>query len=361
MGLIQFSNQYAAELASSITTSSAQLALKSGEGAKFPVIALGDEKYFLVCLVNSAGAREIVKIIQRSSGSDTLIVGSSSADQPSGNVSGRAQEGTSAIAITYTDDHVVELRLTAGIMDAIAGAIPSNVAGMQTVTDPYPAGSASVPADMAGVIQRLQYLIAQITGETYWYIDPSVRTLKSSIVNSIYIPAGMFHPRGDNGAEAAYYTPATNNLTRIVYEFDPDTKKFICLDFKMPEGWNRSTIKAKFDWSHKTGASNGDNVEWEIAAVAMGNNDSLDPTIGTAVTVVDAVDSASASVLRTSPATGAVTVGGSPALNDLIHLRIARKVSDSDNMAAGARLHGVHIQFTESFPDAAGGVAVAAW
>ena len=120
MSEIQFKNQFPAELASSITTGSATLPLKSGHGANFPAIAQGEDKHFFVTIVNSSGAREIVKIVQRASGSDTLVVGSSMADQPGGNASGRAQEGTTALGITYTDPHVIELRLTAGIMQDLA-------------------------------------------------------------------------------------------------------------------------------------------------------------------------------------------------------------------------------------------------
>lgn len=125
MSAVQFSNAFAAELASSLTVGATALSLKSGHGAKFPAIAQGQDKYFMIAVVDKNGNREFIKIIQRTSGSDTLIVGSSMSDQPGGNVSGRAQEGTTALAITYTDDHVVEMRLTAGVMEWVANAIPA--------------------------------------------------------------------------------------------------------------------------------------------------------------------------------------------------------------------------------------------
>lgn len=171
---INFTNQYPAELATDITTGSTTFVLKSGQGANFPQIALGEDKYFLVAVVDKNGNREIVRIIQRSSGSDTLVVGTTAAHQPSGNIAGRAQEGTSAIPVTASDDHVVELRLTAGIMEALAGAIPATTAEMQATADPYPGSAASLATDMAGVIQRIHYLIKQITGEAQWYIDPDI-------------------------------------------------------------------------------------------------------------------------------------------------------------------------------------------
>jgi hypothetical protein len=171
---INFKNQYPAELATDITTGSTTFVLKSGQGANFPQIALGEDKYFLVAVVDKNGNREIARIIQRSAGSDTLVVGTTAAHQPSGDVAGRAQEGTTAIPVTASDDHVVELRLTAGTMEALAGPIPATTAEMQATADPYPASVASLATDMAGVIQRIHYLIKQITGEAQWYIDPDI-------------------------------------------------------------------------------------------------------------------------------------------------------------------------------------------
>src|SRR3972149_832886 len=43
---------------------------------------------------------------------------------------------------------------------------------MQTTTDPYPSGSPSLATYLAGELERLRYLIKQITGEAQWYIDP---------------------------------------------------------------------------------------------------------------------------------------------------------------------------------------------
>lgn len=55
-------------------------------------------------------------------------------------------------------------------------------AQMQAVTDPYPASVASLPTSLQGELQRLRYLIAQITGNTYWYQDPETTI---AILNSM--------------------------------------------------------------------------------------------------------------------------------------------------------------------------------
>ena len=64
------------------------------------------------------------------------------------------------------DNHINNATPT-GIDDA-----SSNLAAMQTTADPYPASSESLATDLAGELQRLRYLIAQLTGQAQWYIDP---------------------------------------------------------------------------------------------------------------------------------------------------------------------------------------------
>jgi len=65
----------------------------------------------------------------------------------------------------------------------------SNVAAMQTTVDPYPAASPSLPTSLAGELQRLRYVLAQITGEAYWYVDPdiSLATVNSYILQGQWI------------------------------------------------------------------------------------------------------------------------------------------------------------------------------
>jgi len=45
---------------------------------------------------------------------------------------------------------------------------------MQTSTDPYPGGATSRPTSLQGELERLRYVIAQLSGETYWYQDPDI-------------------------------------------------------------------------------------------------------------------------------------------------------------------------------------------
>jgi hypothetical protein len=64
-------------------------------------------------------------------------------------------------------DNILTNLTPAGIDDESA-----NTTAMQATTDPYPAASESLATTLQGEIQRLRYVIKQITGEAQWYIDP---------------------------------------------------------------------------------------------------------------------------------------------------------------------------------------------
>lgn len=48
-----------------------------------------------------------------------------------------------------------------------------DITTMRVTTDPYPASAESLPTSGAGELERLRYLIKQITGQAQWYIDPT--------------------------------------------------------------------------------------------------------------------------------------------------------------------------------------------
>lgn len=79
--------------------------------------------------------------------------------------------GTVLTATIYNGDHQnhVDNHITTMIDD-----YSSNTTQMQSTADPYPASAESLATTLAGEIERLRYVIAQITGKTYWYQDPDL-------------------------------------------------------------------------------------------------------------------------------------------------------------------------------------------
>lgn len=180
-------------------------------------------------------------------------------------------------------------------------------------------------------------------------------------VTTLWVPASAMVPTATNGATAGTNEYATNDIIRAYYAFDGTTEQFVGFDVVMPEGWNRSTIKAKFYWSSATSSSSGDTVEWEIGGIALSDSDVLDTAIGTAQVKSDALTANNGTDLQITAATDAITVGGTPALGDLTHFKVSRNVGGTDDMTEDAWLFGVLIQIAETFPDYSGTNAIVAW
>lgn len=230
----------------------------------------------------------------------------------------------------------------AGIDDASA-----NETAMQTTADPYPGSSASLATTLSGELQRLRYIVQQITGMAQWYHDP---------VDTIWLPASMMTALTTAGAAAGATEFATNDIMVSHFAFDDEAEEFVSVNLVMPHDWNLGTVKAKFYWVPASAdGSPTDTVEWKIAAGALSNDDAIDAAPGTAQVISDAVLTGENGDLHVSGATPALTIGGTPALGDMIHFKISRNVGGTDSLAYDAHLVGVLLQYTK------GSTAGAAW
>lgn len=70
----------------------------------------------------------------------------------------------------YNADH--QNHVTNHIPEKIDDYSP-DVTGMRAVTDPGESGTESLPTTLAGEIERIRKIIAEISGETYWYESPA--------------------------------------------------------------------------------------------------------------------------------------------------------------------------------------------
>ena len=161
---------------------------------------------------------------------------------------------------------------------------------------------------------------------------------------SLWIGAGAMTPATTAGAAPATIETTTNDVAYDVFKFDGATAESVWFGLRMPDEWDLGTVKAVAYWEPDTGGSGA--VTWGIAGVADSNDDALDSVPGTEVLVSDSV--IAVGDLHITAATAAVTVGGSPALGDLISFRVRRVPSDAgDTMTQDACLLGVSIQWRE--------------
>jgi len=161
----------------------------------------------------------------------------------------------------------------------------------------------------------------------------------------IWVPVGSMVALATNGAAPGTNEYATNDIVLDYFAFDGATEEFVAFSLVMPENWDRSTIKAKFYWAPGDPACTAaDTVEWELQGGALSNDDAIDAALGTAQVISDAVLVGKNGDLHITDATPAITIGGTPALGDLIHFKLSRNVSGSDNMTEDAWLFGLYIQ-----------------
>lgn len=165
-------------------------------------------------------------------------------------------------------------------------------------------------------------------------------------VQHIPIPATAMTRRTTNGPAVGTSETATNKVMVETLDFDQSTAEYAQIRFFMPKRWDEGTVTVQFYWT----ATTTGNVVWAAQGVALSDDDVLDTAFGTAQTVTDGVTAAND--LMISSATGAITIGGTPAAGDLVVFQFYRDASNgSDTLAADAKLLGVKIILTTDAGD----------
>ena len=160
---------------------------------------------------------------------------------------------------------------------------------------------------------------------------------------NFYINADAMKSQSTNGATKGETELSTNSVMIAYADFDAATDEFLQYDLIMPSNYSNGTITCTFEWTSVTTAGTGD-VVWGCQAMAVSNDDPYDATWGTAVTVTDTF--IAAGDRHYTSATSAITIGGTPATGDSIHLRFYRDADNgSDTYTQDARLVRVLISF----------------
>lgn len=156
----------------------------------------------------------------------------------------------------------------------------------------------------------------------------------------IAVSAGAIVPSATGGcASLVNIATSASHPDLLTLDFDPTTAEFAQFAIAMPKSWNEGTVTAKFVWSHAATTVNF-GVAWKLEAVAVSDGDTIDVAYGTGQTATDTGGTTSTQYV--SAETSAITVGGTPAAEDVVYFRVSRVPTDgSDTMAIDARLHQV--------------------
>ena len=232
-------------------------------------------------------------------------------------------DGTTPKKITYTE-----------LLAAVLGGIDTYITALSAVTS-------TDDTDVFYCIQSgtekkvtLAQLAAHLSGKykTLWI--PALNTVTSAT----------------DGMDTEEKEYGTNDMTHYVLLGDGLAQnESVEWDQVMPEEWDRGILKAKVYWAPGDAAANvGELVCFQLSAGAISNDDPLDAAVSAPVEMTDAV--IADDDLHVTAASSALTVGGVPALGDMIHFKLTRDY-DYDNLGAGtamdvdARIFGILIQY----------------
>jgi hypothetical protein len=167
---------------------------------------------------------------------------------------------------------------------------------------------------------------------------------KTAGKETIWIPASAMYPTTTAGAEAEQIETTAGRPDLKALNFDGGTQEHAQFTVAFPKSWNEGTITYQVYWS-PNGTNTGDCI-FELQGVACGDNDTIDVAFGTAVTVTDA-GIGTTEDQQVSPVSGAVTIAGSPAVDQLCHFQFYRDADDgADTFSSEARVLGIKIFFT---------------
>lgn len=163
--------------------------------------------------------------------------------------------------------------------------------------------------------------------------------------HAVPVMAGAMRPSSTGGSSShAVVASGSNQPDIISLDFDPSVEEYAQFSVPMPKSWNEGTVTFAPIWSHASTTTNF-GVVWNLQGVAVSNDDTIAASYGTAQTSTDT--GGTTNDLYIGPESSAITIGGTPAAEDVVFFRIARVVANgSDTMAIDARLHGVVLYMT---------------
>lgn len=166
--------------------------------------------------------------------------------------------------------------------------------------------------------------------------------IKLAGTETIWVPAAAMTARTTNGAASGTTELATNDVMLRSFDFDTATEEGVGFMIAMPKSWNEGTVTFAPYW---TAASGSGGVVWGLAAYAFSNDDAMDTAVSGQQTSTDTL--ITANDCHIGPTSSAITIGGTPAANDLVYFEITREVANgSDTLGVDAKLIGIQIYIT---------------
>ena len=171
----------------------------------------------------------------------------------------------------------------------------------------------------------------------------NVAAVKIAGKETIWVPAVAMYPNTTNGCADIAQVELSNGPEIKTLDFDKDSDENAQFSVAFPKSWNEGTVT--FQAFFTADSTNTGTVSWDLAGVAVSDDDTCNVAFGTAVAPTAKAHSGTANDLDVTAESGAVTIAGTPAAGDQVFFQITRDVSD-DSLTADAKLLGIKLFFT---------------
>jgi len=175
-------------------------------------------------------------------------------------------------------------------------------------------------------------------------LKSATAAVKIAGTETMWVPASAMYGATTNGADPQQVETTALRPDMKVLDFDAGTNEFAQFSVAFPKSWNEGTITYQCFWTPSN--TNTGNCLFQLQGVSCGDSDTIDIAYGTAVTVTDA-GIGTVEDQQVSAVSSAVTIAGSPAVDQQTYFQLLRLAADgSDTFTGDARLLGIKIFFT---------------
>jgi hypothetical protein len=151
------------------------------------------------------------------------------------------------------------------------------------------------------------------------------------------------YPNTTSGCAAIAQTELSNGPELKTLDFATGADEFAQFSIAFPKSWNAGTVT--FQAFFTANSTNTGTTAWVVNAVALADNGDLNTAFGTAVGPAAKAMSGTANDLAVTAESGAITIAGSPSVDEYVFFQIMRDVS-ADDLTVDAKLLGIKLFFT---------------
>ena len=175
-------------------------------------------------------------------------------------------------------------------------------------------------------------------------LKSATAAVKIAGTETMWVPASAMYGATTNPADAQQVETTATRPDMKVLDFDASTDEFAQFSVAFPKSWNEGTVTYQVYWTPSS-TNTGDCI-FGLQGVSCGDSDTIDIAYGTAINITDA-GIGTVEDQQVSAVSSAVTIAGSPAVDQLTYFQLFRDANaGGDTFTGDARLLGIKIFFT---------------